>query len=234
MNGMITFMRYSTLAVLVLLSLSPSVAAAQPADSTESARLKQAVTIFNEIMSAEDKSIPQMILGKAEAIAIFPSTIKGGFVVGGMRGRGVISARTASGWSAPAFMTLTGGSIGLQIGGQAADLILVIMQRRGLESLVRNQFKLGADASVAAGPVGRDAQASTDLQLRAEILSYSRARGLFAGVTINGSTLRADRDGNERFYGKRLDTGQIVLMGQADTRAPVPEWIEVLDRYARP
>jgi lipid-binding SYLF domain-containing protein len=130
-------------------------------------------------------------------------------------------------------MTLTGGSIGLQIGGQAADLILVIMQRRGVESLVRNQFKLGADASVAAGPVGRDAQASTDLQLRAEILSYSRARGLFAGVTINGSTLRADRDGNERFYGKRLDTGQIILMGQADTRAPVPEWIEVLDRYAR-
>ena len=227
-------MRFSTLAVLFSLALSSSVAVAQPADSTESARLKQAVTVFNEIMSADDKSIPQMILGKAEAIAIFPSTLKGGFVVGGMRGRGVISARTASGWSAPAFMTLTGGSIGLQIGGQAADLILVIMQRRGLESLVRNQFKLGADASVAAGPVGRDAQASTDLQLRAEILSYSRARGLFAGVTINGSTLRADRDGNERFYGKRLDTGQIVLMGQADTRAPVPEWIEVLDRYARP
>jgi lipid-binding SYLF domain-containing protein len=175
-----------------------------------------------------------MILGKAEGIAIFPNTIKGGFVVGGMRGRGVISARTASGWSAPAFMTLTGGSIGLQIGGQAADLILVIMQRRGLESLVRNQFKLGADASVAAGPVGRDAQASTDLQLRAEILSYSRARGLFAGVTINGSTVRTDRDANERFYGKRLETGQILLQGQADTRAPVPEWLEALDRYARP
>ena len=231
---MMAVMRHSTLAVFFSLALSSSVAFAQPADSTESARLKQAVTIFNEIMSAEDKSIPRMILGKAEAIAIFPSTIKGGFVVGGMRGRGVISARTASGWSAPAFMTLTGGSIGLQIGGQAADLILVIMQRRGVESLVRNQFKLGADASVAAGPVGRDAQASTDLQLRAEILSYSRARGLFAGVTVNGSTLRADRDANERFYGKRLDTGQIVLMGQADTRAPVPEWIEVLDRYARP
>jgi len=192
------------------------------------------VTIFSEIMSAEDKSIPQAILGKAEGIAIFPSTIKGGFVVGGMRGRGVISARTASGWSAPAFMTLTGGSIGLQIGGQAADLILVIMQRRGLESLVRNQFKLGADAAVAAGPVGRDAQASTDLQLRAEILGYSRARGLFAGVTINGSTLRTDRDANERFYGKRLETGQIVLQGEADTRAPVPEWIDALDRYARP
>jgi lipid-binding SYLF domain-containing protein len=131
-------------------------------------------------------------------------------------------------------MTLTGGSIGLQIGGQAADLILVIMQRRGLESLVRNQFKLGADIAVAAGPVGRDAQASTDLQLRAEILSYSRSRGLFAGVTINGSTLRADRDANERFYGKRVETSQIVLQGEADTRAPVPEWIDALNRYARP
>jgi lipid-binding SYLF domain-containing protein len=230
---MIATMRISLIAIVLSLGVA-SVASAQPADSSESARLRQAVTIFSEIMSAEDKSIPQAILGKAEGIAIFPSTIKGGFVVGGMRGRGVISARTASGWSAPAFMTLTGGSIGLQIGGQAADLILVIMQRRGLESLVRNQFKLGADAAVAAGPVGRDAQASTDLQLRAEILSYSRARGLFAGVTINGSTLRTDRDANERFYGKRLETGQIVLQGEADTRAPVPEWIDALDRYARP
>ena len=231
---MIAVMRFPLLAVLLSLSLLPSVAVAQPADSSESARLRQAVTVFNEIMSAEDKSIPQMILGKAEGIAIFPSTIKGGFVVGGMRGRGVISARTASGWSAPAFMTLTGGSIGLQIGGQAYDLILIIMQRRGLESLVRNQFKLGADAAVAAGPVGRDAQASTDLQLRAEILSYSRARGLFAGVTVNGSTVRADRDANERFYGKRLETGQILLQGEADARAPVPEWLEALNRYARP
>jgi lipid-binding SYLF domain-containing protein len=231
---MIAAMRIPLLVVVLSLGVASSVAVAQPADSSESARLRQAVTIFNEIMSAEDKSIPQAILGKAEGIAIFPNTIKGGFVVGGMRGRGVLSARTASGWSAPAFMTLTGGSIGLQIGGQAADLILVIMQRRGLESLVRNQSKLGADAAVAAGPVGRDAQASTDLQLRAEILSYSRARGLFAGVTINGSTLRADRDANERFYGKRVETSQIVLQGEADTRAPVPEWIDALNRYARP
>ncbi len=154
-------------------------------------------------MSAEDKAIPEAILGKAEGIAIFPSTVKAGFVFGGMRGRGVLSARTPTGWSAPAFLTLTGGSFGLQIGGQATDIVLVINDRRGLENLVRNQFKLGADASVAAGPVGRDAQAATDLQLRAQILSYSRARGLFAGVTINGSTIRQDRDANERFYGKR-------------------------------
>jgi lipid-binding SYLF domain-containing protein len=227
-------MRLPTLAVLFALTLAPSVASAQPANSSEAERLRQAVTVFNEIMGADDKSIPNSILGKAEGIAIFPNTIKGGFVVGGMRGRGVISARTANGWSSPAFMTLTGGSIGLQIGGQAADLVLIIMQRRGLESLVKNQFKLGADAAVAAGPVGRDAQASTDLQLRAEILSYSRARGLFAGVTVNGSTLRGDRDANERFYGKRIDTSQVVLQGQADTRAPVPDWIEVLNRYARP
>jgi lipid-binding SYLF domain-containing protein len=230
---MIAGMRIALLIAVLSLSASSSVAFAQPADSTESARLKEAVTIFSEIMSAEDKSIPQMILGKAEGIAIFPSTIKGGFVVGGMRGRGVISARTASGWSAPAFMTLTGGSIGLQIGGESADIVLVIMQRRGLETLVRNQFKLGVDAGVAAGPVGRDTQASTDLQLRAQILSYSRSRGAFAGVTINGSTVRADKDANQRFYRKALETEPIVLQGQGDSRAPVPDWLMLLTKYAR-
>ena len=220
-------------AALALLAIVPAVPHAQPADSSDAARLRDAVKVFDEVMSAEDQAIPRTILGKAEAIAIFPSTIKGGFVVGGMRGRGVLSARTASGWSAPTFMTLTGGSIGLQIGGQAADIVLIIMQRRGLESLVKNQFKFGADAAVAAGPVGRDAQAATDLQLRAEILSYSRARGLFAGVTVNGSTVRADRDANARFYGKRLDAAQIVLDGQADTRTPVPDWVGALDKYTR-
>jgi lipid-binding SYLF domain-containing protein len=234
MDGMIRFMRFSLLLALLALTLTPSVVSTQPSDSAEAARVREAVTVFNEIMGADDQSIPRSIITKAEGIAIFPNTIKGGFIVGGQRGRGVISARTADGWSSPAFMTITGGSIGLQIGGQAADLILVIMQRRGLESLVRNQFKLGADAAVAAGPVGRDAQASTDLQLRAEILSYSRARGLFAGVTINGSTFRTDRDANERFYGKRLETGQIVLQAQADSREPVPQWLDVLNRYARP
>ena len=231
---MIAFMRFSLLPALLALTLAQSIASAQPSDSSEAARLREAVTVFNEIMGAEDQSIPRSIITKAEGIAIFPNTIKGGFIVGAQRGRGVISARTADGWSSPAFMTITGGSVGLQIGGQSADLVLVIMQRRGLESLVKNQFKLGADAAVAAGPVGRDAQASTDLQLRAEILSYSRARGLFAGVTINGSTFRADRDANERFYGKRVDTSQIVLQGMGDTRAPVPDWIDVLNRYARP
>jgi lipid-binding SYLF domain-containing protein len=183
-------------------------------------------------MTTSDTSIPASIASKAEGIAVFPGTVKAGFIFGGMRGRGILSARTEGGWSAPTFMTLTGGSIGLQIGGEAADLVLIIMNRRGLEQFVRNQFKFGADAAVAAGPVGRDAQASTDLQLRAEILSYSRSRGLFAGVTVNGSTVRADLDANQRFYGKRLNGADLVLgSGPVEASTPVPEWLQTLSRH---
>lgn len=200
--------------------------------SEEGRRVRDASAIFGEIMAAGDKSIPESILGEAEGIAVFPSTIKGGFIIGGLRGRGVLSVRTADGWSSPAFLTLTGGSIGLQIGGQAVDLILVIRDRRGLEQLVSNQFKLGADASVAAGPVGRDAQAATDLKLRAQILSYSRARGLFAGVAVDGSTIRADRDAHLRFYGKPLESKQILFEGVGGAPEPVAAWIATLRKYA--
>ena len=151
-------------AAAAVLAGVPGAPQAQQA-SDEARRLREAAVVFGEIMAAEDKAIPRALLGKAEGIAIFPGTVRAGFIVGGVRGRGVLSARTAGGWSAPAFLTLTGGSFGLQIGGQAADLILIINGRRGLENLVSNQFKLGADAAVAAGPVGRDAQAATDLQL---------------------------------------------------------------------
>jgi lipid-binding SYLF domain-containing protein len=202
-------------------------------DDNEAKRGRDAATIFGEIMAAEDKAVPGAILSKATGIAIFPSTVKAGFVVGGMRGRGILSARGANGWSSPAFLTLTGGSFGLQIGGQATDIILVINGDRGLENLVSNQFKIGADASIAAGPVGRDAQAATDIQLRAQILSYSRARGLFAGVTINGSTIRQDVDANERFYGKPLTTKQVVFEGQAGSPGAVAVWRDALTRYAK-
>ena len=222
----------AALAGLFLFTVQPHAQQAA-AESREAERIREAVTVFSEIMMAEDNAIPRSILGKAEAIAIFPNTIKAGFVVGGTRGRGILSARTESGWSAPAFLTVTGGSFGLQIGGQAADVILVITNRRGLENLVANQFKIGADASVAAGPVGRDAQAATDIQLRAQILSYSRARGLFAGVTVNGSTIRQDRDANARFYGKPLDTRQVVLGGEAGAPDPVGAWREALERHTR-
>jgi len=220
----------AALAAVAVMGLSPAPSARQ--DSEEARRVREAATIFGEIMGAEDKAIPEAILGKAEGIAIFPSTLRAGFVVGGTRGRGIISARNEGRWSAPAFLTLTGGSFGLQIGGQAADIILVINDRRGLENLVSNQFKLGADAAVAAGPVGRDAQAATDLQLRAQILSYSRARGLFAGVTINGSTVRQDRDANQRFYGKRLETKDIVFGSAPGDPEPVTLWLQTLDRYS--
>ena len=220
-------------AVCLATFLSAQPRAQKDDNDNEAKRVRDAAMVFDEIMAAEDKTIPAAILNKATGLAIFPSTIQAGLVVGGIRGRGVISSRSASGWSSPAFLTLTGGTFGLQIGGQAADIILVINGQRGLENLVSNQFKIGADAGIAAGPVGRNAQAATDIQLRAQILSYSRARGLFAGVTINGSTIRQDVDANQRFYGSRLTTRQIVFEGKAGSPGPVGVWRATLAKYAK-
>jgi lipid-binding SYLF domain-containing protein len=218
---------------LLLLAAATHVVLAQASD--EAKRVATAGTVLEEIMDAGDKSVPRAIMEKAEGIAVFPSLIKGGIIVGGQRGRGILSVRdrTTGGWSSPAFLTITGGSIGAQFGAQAIDLVLVINNQRGLEQLVKNQFKIGADASVAAGPVGRDASASTDIQMRAQILSYSRSRGLFAGVTLNGSTIRQDRDANERFYGTAYRTGQIVFDGLGGSPEPVAEWKTILTRYAK-
>jgi lipid-binding SYLF domain-containing protein len=206
------------------------------AESDEAGRVRNATTVLGEIMGAEDQAIPRGILEKAEAIAVFPSLIKGGFIVGAQFGRGIMSARDrqSNTWSSPAFLTIKGGSFGLQIGGQAVDLVLVVQNRRGLEQLVSNQFKIGADASVAAGPVGRDASASTDIQMRAQILSYSRTRGVFAGVTLNGSTIAQDRDANERFYGTKYTTKQLVFERVGGSPDPVGAWRAALGRYATP
>ena len=206
------------------------------AQTDEARRISEAVTVLREIMDAGDQSVPGSIMQKAQGIAVFPSMLKGGFVVGGQFGRGVLSARDpkTGAWSSPAFLTITGGSLGFQIGGQAVDLILVIQNRRGLEQLVSNQFKIGADASVAAGPVGRDAGASTDIQMRAQILSYSRTRGLFAGVSLNGTTIQQDRDANDRFYGMGYRTGQIVFDGLGGEPAPVGDWKAALAKYSAP
>ena len=220
-------------AVCLATFLSAQPRAQKDDNDNEAKRVRDAAMVFDEVMAAEDKTIPAAILNKATGIAIFPSTIQAGLVVGGIRGRGVISSRSASGWSSPAFLTLTGGTFGLQIGGQAADIVLVINGQRGLENLVSNQFKIGADAGLAAGPVGRNAQAATDIQLRAQILSYSRARGLFAGVTINGSTIRQDVDANQRFYGSRLTTRQIVFEDKAGSPDPVGVWRTTLAKYAK-
>ena len=218
----------------ILLLASTPLLVAQP-NSDEARRVADATLALDEIMAATDKSVPRTILEKAEGIAVFPSLIKGGIVVGGQRGRGILSARDKKngGWSSPAFLTITGGSIGAQFGAQAIDLVLVINNQRGLEQLVKNQFKVGADAAVAAGPVGRDTSASTDIQMRAQILSYSRSRGLFAGVTLNGSTIRQDRDANERFYGTAYRTGQIVFDGLGGAQDPVGAWKAALTRHAK-
>jgi lipid-binding SYLF domain-containing protein len=207
---------------------------AQKSDD-EAKRVSEALTALDEIMAAADKSVPRSILEKAEGIAVFPSMLKGGLGIGAQHGRGILSVRDKKngGWSSPAFLTINGGSIGAQIGVQAMDLVLIINNQRGLEQLVQNQFKVGADASVAAGPVGRDASAATDIQMRAQILSYSRSRGLFAGVTLNGSTIRQDRDANERFYGTAFRTSQIVFDGMGGSPEAANAWKATLAKYAR-
>jgi lipid-binding SYLF domain-containing protein len=216
-----------------VLLASTSLLTAQTSD--EAKRIAEATTVLEEIMAAADKAVPRSIMEKAAGIAVFPSLIKGGLIVGGQHGRGVLSVRDKQhgGWSSPAFLTITGGSFGAQIGAQALDLILVINNQRGLEQMVKNQFKLGVDAAATAGPVGRDASAQTDIQMRAQILSYSRSRGLFAGVTLNGSTIRQDRDANERYYGTAYRTGQIVFDGLGGSPEPVPGWRATLLKYGR-
>jgi len=209
----------------IALTLLPRLALAQQAETD---RVTEAARVLEEVLAAPDKGVPQAIIEKAQAIVVIPSTVKGALLIGAQRGKGVMSARSATGWSAPAFVTLTGGSLGLQIGGQATDIVLVVTNERGIENLAQNTFKIGGDASVAAGPVGREATASTDYRMQAQILSYSRSRGLFAGISLAGSTIRADRDANERIYGIGYSTRNIVVERKVEPTAAAQEWLKVL------
>jgi lipid-binding SYLF domain-containing protein len=173
-------------------------------------RLDHAGNVLHEIMAAPDKGIPQEVFEHAKCIAVVPHLLKGGFVFGAENGRGIATCRTADGWSAPAFFTITGGSWGLQIGVEGVDLVLVIQNDRGMQHLINSNFELGADASAAAGPVGRHASANTDWKLETEVLTYSRARGLFAGVTLNGAAIRRDDDSTEAIYGHDVSTRHIL------------------------
>jgi SH3 domain-containing YSC84-like protein 1 len=224
-------MRQFTALVAIALTIGLGTARNAAAQADEAARIKEATTVLQEILNAPDVSVPTWVAEKVQGIAVFPSVKKAGLLVGGQWGRGILSAKSSKSgtWSAPAFLTLTGGSIGAQIGGEAVDLVLVIVDERGLQQLTRNQFKIGADAGVAAGPVGRTAEASTDIQMRAKILSYSRARGLFAGITLNGSTVKQDRDANERFYNQPYKTSQIVIDRLGGAPEPVPAWRAALE-----
>ncbi|MBZ5567920.1 MAG: lipid-binding SYLF domain-containing protein [Acidobacteriia bacterium] len=217
--------------VVVLLTVFASLSWAQGDRDKVIDRVDEAGTVMNEIMGAPDKGIPEEILGSAECIAVVPSMLKGGFVVGAAYGKGLASCKTANGWSAPAFFRVEGGSFGFQIGGQAVDLVMVIMNERGMRALLSSKFKLGADASVAAGPVGRHAEGATDWKMRAQVLTYSRARGVFAGISLNGAVIKQDRDDTRAFYG-RMVPYRSLLNGAHPAPADANPFLETLRTYA--
>ena len=173
-------------------------------------RLEHAGRVIHEIMAAPDRGIPEEVLEHARCIAVVPHMLKGGFVFGAENGRGVATCRTANGWSAPAFFTITGGSWGLQIGVEGVDLVMIIQNEDGMRHLINSNFELGGDASAAAGPVGRHASADTDWKLNTEVLTYSRAKGLFAGLTLTGAAIRRDDDSTEAIYGHDVSTRHIL------------------------
>jgi SH3 domain-containing YSC84-like protein 1 len=202
-------------------------------DKKETERLENCGTVLKEILDIPD-NIPQDLLDKSECVVVYPSVLKAAFVIGGSYGRGAMTCRTGEHytgpWSAPTMMALEGGSIGFQIGGQATDFVLLIMNTRGAHSILSSKVKLGADASVAAGPKGRNAAAETDVTMRAEVLSYSRARGLFAGISLEGSTVRPDNDANERVYGKKLEAESIIFKGAVAVPSPAQTMIAYLNQ----
>jgi lipid-binding SYLF domain-containing protein len=218
------------IAVVVLLTVCATLGWAQDRDKVME-RVDAAGTVMNEIMDAPDKGIPEEILGSAQCVAVVPSLLKGGFIVGASYGKGVASCKTANGWSAPAFFRVEGGSVGFQIGGQAVDLVMVIMNERGMRALLSSKFKLGADASVAAGPVGRHAEGATDWKMRAQVLTYSRARGVFAGISLNGAVIKQDRDDTRAFYG-RMVPYRTLLTGAHPAPPDANPYLETLRRYA--
>jgi lipid-binding SYLF domain-containing protein len=203
------------------------------AADNEQKRLENSGVVLEEVMNTPE-NIPQQVLEKAECVIVFPSVLKAAFVVGGSYGRGAMVCRTGPGfkgpWGAPAMYALEGGSVGFQIGGQATDLILLVMNNRGASSILSSKIKLGADASIAAGPKGRDASADTDAYLRAEILSYSRSRGVFAGVSLEGSTLRPDNDANEAIYHHKITASEIVLGKNVAIPASGRHLVQVLQK----
>ena len=223
-------MRLTIAATIVTTALATPLLAA---DNDATKRLNEAAVVFSEIMATPDRSIPRDLVEKAHCIVIVPELKTAAFVVGGKYGKGFISCRKTAGvgWSAPGAIRIEGGSVGFQIGGSSTDVIMLVMNERGADKLLSNQFTLGAEASVAAGPVGRTAAAQTDAQMRADILSWSRSQGLFAGVALEGATLRQDLDDNAALYGKKMENREIVTTG---VRAPkgATKLIALLNQYS--
>ena len=213
------------LACVALALLSTTAFAADDKDKDRSdieKRIAAASNVLEEIMSTPDKAIPDKVMRESECIAVVPSMIKVALGIGGSHGKGVATCRTPNGWSAPAPITITGGSWGLQLGGQAVDIVMVVTNEKGMQNLLSSKFKLGADASVAAGPVGRDAAADTDWKMKAEVLTYSRARGIFAGIDLSGTAVTQDKDETRVLYGKMLDFADILDGKVTPTKSAEP------------
>jgi lipid-binding SYLF domain-containing protein len=220
--------RFTVVAVLLLLS---SLCFAQADREKQLQRVEDAGDIMQEIMDAPDRGIPEEIIASAKCVAIVPSMVKAGFVFGGEYGHGIVSCRTDKGWSAPAFFGVKGGTFGLQIGGQAVDLVMLIMNDRGMRYLLSSKFELGADASVAAGPVGRHAEGATDWKMIAQVLTYSRSRGAFAGVTVKGAMITQDDNDTRLFYGKLVPYRTLLTDGYVPPADAHP-FLAALDKYA--
>jgi SH3 domain-containing YSC84-like protein 1 len=219
------------LGTAVLLLASASWASDDKDRSDIDKRLEASANVLNEIMATPDKAIPDKVMRDANCIAVVPSMIKIAVGFGGNHGKGVATCKTANGWSAPAPITITGGSWGLQLGGQAIDLVMVITNDQGMQHLLASKFKLGADASAAAGPVGRDAAADTDWKMKAEVLTYSRARGIFAGIDLNGSAITQDKDETRILYGKMVDFADI-LNGKVPAPAGSVPFLTTVRKYS--
>src|ERR1700719_2032852 len=223
--------RFSVYFMGLLMAASLPLSAAE--DKKEADRLQNCGTVLQEILDIPD-DIPQDLLDKARCVIVYPSVVKAAFIVGGSYGRGVMVCRSGkdfSGpWGAPTMMALEAGGVGCQIGGQATDFVILVMNARGAESLLHNKVKLGADASIAAGPKGRDAQAATDVTFRAEMLSYSRARGVFAGVSLEGSTVRPDNDANRRLYGRDVNPEQLITESRFQAPPEARQLIALLEK----
>jgi len=229
----------SFVAMSTLLFALSTIAWALPAedsakdDSEIAKRLKASANILQEIMSAPDKGIPEEILNDAKCIVVVPSMVKFALGIGGHYGKGVATCRTANGWSAPAPILLTGGSWGLQFGGQAVDLVMLVMNQKGMDHLLSSKFKIGVDASAAAGPVGRNAEAGTDWKMKAEVLTYSRARGLFAGIDLSGSVIKQDKDETRVLFGKMVPF-ETILNGKVPPPKAAEPFLATVTKYAPP
>ena len=222
-------MKKSIASICLSLMLATSAFAASSKQDLKG-RLDSAKTVMDQIMAANDHSIPLNILEQATCVAVVPSMLKGAFVFGGQYGQGVVTCRTGHGWSAPVFIRMAGGSFGFQIGGQATDLILVAVNDRGMQDLLKNKFKIGADGSAAAGPVGRAGQAATDWKMNAELLSYSRNKGLFAGIDLDGTSVSQNRDDTEILYGSPQQF-ENVLKGNVAVPADAVPFVQTVAHY---